>query len=786
MLPNDDADYEFGTAGTSSSFVATSPISFYPNLPLTAPNDSKLAVFGHSKFKGKQKEIVEAAYGGADVLVVAPTGMGKSLCFQIPAIADQRGVSVVVSPLLEIDSLRLKNVEVASLSSQVDAFQREEVFYLQSLAAPSFNFSRRPVDTYSLTPERLCNPDFTKILDIVYENHNLNRLVVDEAHCISEWGHDFREEYSRIGRFRTRYPDVPIMALTATATPVVQKDIIKSLKLIDDRLFIALHPFNRENLFYEVRYLSNPNPMNQMEDIFDYITTLYRRRGRSSSGIIYCRQRKTCDDLSSYLRGKGLNSRPYHRGIPSATLDKTLKGWTNGEGVVVDLVVATIAFGLGIDKGDVRYIIHYDVPKSFEGYYQETGRAGRDGHPSKCILYYSREDAVRVQRFVGASSSNRNREEDDGPTPTQRAAGSFESLIKFAESATLCRHVSICRYFGEPIDENDQEIMKMYCNRMCDVCKYPEKTQARITKLSSRQQAIANAPPSRPSSINSVAPPGRQEGFNANEYRRQEGSLSTRASFGAQKRPATDFVESSTKKPKVSLAPLLVTKPYKSATGLSKPFKPPSFVRQVDKAGSSNPPPPLIPRVSRDEPAQKRKESPGTKHEPHNPEPQKAPILKISEIALAEVETDDEETPESSAIELPDVGLYWEVEHSAKASAPDRAKGFESLRRRFHRVFIPGPKSDRYWSKICDMELDEQMRNEIIFKVASELEASVISLSSTLEGYNSKIETQCDDISSLSDLSVWDSSDPNFEDFQEVITALRRRSSARKGKERAR
>ncbi|KAF5360903.1 hypothetical protein D9756_005058 [Leucocoprinus leucothites] len=289
----------------------------------------------------------------------------------------------------EVENLQRKGVNVVAWTADTGKDERQE------LERDLVSHSPRLRLLY-ISPEKYATPDCTRILDEVYRKHNLNRLVIDEAHCISEWGNSFRSDYRGLGKFRDRYRNVPIMALTATATQVVQRDIIHNLKMDRDNTFYAIHPFNRENLFYEVRYLSSPEPNTRMQQILDYITLLYQRRNRASSGIIYCRAKVTCDALTAFLRGKGLNAKPYHRGIrfghhtlslrrprasdsspdiSSGILQQTLKQWSaggHGEPDGVDLVVATVAFGLGIDKGDVRYIIHYDLPASFEGYYQET------------------------------------------------------------------------------------------------------------------------------------------------------------------------------------------------------------------------------------------------------------------------------------------------------------------------------------------------------------------------------------------------------------------------------
>ncbi|KAF9517445.1 hypothetical protein BS47DRAFT_497098 [Hydnum rufescens UP504] len=388
--------------------------------------------FHKTRFRGKQKEIVEAAVRGCDVFVGAPTGMGKVF---------------VVCPLLalmkdQVAKLRNLGITCASLTSETKPEEKIEI---------------------------------VKDLSTVYDAKHLNRLVVDEAHCISEWGHDFREEYRNLGYFRQN----------------VRADIIANLKIGGQNLFSVVHPFNRENIFYEIRHLPCIDQVKQFELIYSYLRSLIERRGRPSTGIIYARTRATCDALAQFMRGKGLAARPYHRGIPRARLDKTFQEWSEGDGLC-DVVCCTVAFGLGIDKGDVRYVIHYDLPKSFEGYYQETGRAGRDGEPAKCILYYSREDAVKARHLAkrtrDARLDRQTEIESSGPGPS-----SVEALIDFAENTDVCRHL-ICRYFGESIDYENEALVKAYCNKMCDVCKYPEKTKQRKKELPSDQWISTQLP----------------------------------------------------------------------------------------------------------------------------------------------------------------------------------------------------------------------------------------------------------------------------------------------------
>ncbi|KAF8547656.1 ATP-dependent DNA helicase [Imleria badia] len=428
-------------------------------------------------------------HAGADVFVLAPTGMGKSLCFQVLAIAEDCGVSIIASPLLalmtnQVTNLRSKGISAVSLTSETSKGEKSEI--LRDLS------SKQPKNRlFYTTPEKLCTQDLMRALASVYSNGQLRRLVIDEAHCISEWGHDFREEYRNLGSFRERFPGITIMTLTATATKNVQRDIIRSLKMAQDKFFTAVHPFNRVNLHVGwVRYKSAPESHSLMQDILEFIESLHRRRNRPSSGIIYCRKRGMCDELSNYLRVKGLNAQPYHRGISQKTLNKTLKEWEiggTGEGGV-DVVCATIAFGTGIDKSDIRYIIHYDLPKSMEGYYQETGwlslRVNLLGYPARYILYYSREDALRLGRLVSSAHAKRQAASSmNGPEPSQRSINGLGALVSFAENVATCRHVSICRHFGETTDTTDDNVMESVCDKMCDVCKYPDRTRQRKTNL---------------------------------------------------------------------------------------------------------------------------------------------------------------------------------------------------------------------------------------------------------------------------------------------------------------
>lgn len=336
--------------------------------------------FGFNKFKGNQEAIIQNLLGGKDTFVLMPTGGGKSLCYQLPSLL-MEGTAIVVSPL------------IALMKNQVDAmrnFSEEDGiahFINSSLNKGAIDQVKSDIlagktKLLYVAPESLTKEENVEFLRSV----KISFYAVDEAHCISEWGHDFRPEYRRIRPIINEIGKAPLIALTATATPKVQHDIQKNLGMVDAQVFKS--SFNRPNLYYEVR----AKTANIDRDIIKFI-----KNNPEKSGIIYCLSRKRVEELAEILQANGINARPYHAGMDSVARTKNQDDFLMEK---VDVIVATIAFGMGIDKPDVRFVIHYDIPKSLEGYYQETGRAGRDGGEGQCITFYTNKDLQKLEKFM--------------------------------------------------------------------------------------------------------------------------------------------------------------------------------------------------------------------------------------------------------------------------------------------------------------------------------------------------------------------------------------------------
>jgi len=390
--------------------------------------------FGFDSFRGKQEEIVKTVMNGQDAFVIMPTGAGKSLCYQLPAIM-MDGTALVISPLIalmknQVDQMHSLGIEAGYLNSSMTKGDYEAV---------KMKAIDRILKMLYVAPETLVRDEFMDFIRSI----QLTFVAVDEAHCISEWGHDFRPEYRRIRPILSQLNrDVPIIALTATATPKVQLDIQKNLQIEQSPIFKT--SFNRHNLYYEIRPKVNPIP-----EIVKYI-----KQNDKKSGIVYCLSRRKVEEIAEILNMNGIKAVPYHAGLDSETRSNHQDMFLHED---VQVVVATIAFGMGIDKPDVRFVIHYDVPKSIESYYQETGRAGRDGLEGNCILFYQFNDIVKLEKFM-----------KDKPLSEREASKHLlYEMAAFCESG-VCRRKQLLHYFGESYDERQ-------CNKMCDNCRYPKE-----------------------------------------------------------------------------------------------------------------------------------------------------------------------------------------------------------------------------------------------------------------------------------------------------------------------
>lgn len=395
--------------------------------------------FGYDRFRDKQQAIVEHVIAGQDALVLMPTGGGKSLCYQIPAIA-RDGLAIVVSPLIalmqdQVEALQQLGVKAAFLNSSLSAEDNQRITR-QALAGD--------IKILYVAPERLTVNSFLGLLEEVNTHIGLALFAIDEAHCVSQWGHDFRPEYRQLTVLHNRFPHVPRIALTATADAPTRAEIISQLALENAAQFVS--SFDRPNIRYHVTIKNNARQQ---------LLTFLEREHPHDAGIIYCLSRKKVEETAAWLSDKGWSALPYHAGLPASTREQNQRRFLREEGIIM---VATIAFGMGIDKPNVRFVAHMDLPKSMEGYYQETGRAGRDGLPANAWMTYGMGDVVSMRQMLdsGEASEERKRLEQM----------KLNALLGYCE-ATACRHQTILRYFGETHPGN--------CGQ-CDNCLDPVDT----------------------------------------------------------------------------------------------------------------------------------------------------------------------------------------------------------------------------------------------------------------------------------------------------------------------
>ncbi|ROQ21643.1 ATP-dependent DNA helicase RecQ [Marinimicrobium koreense] len=404
-------------------------------LAMQNPQDILQHVFGYHDFRGQQERIVNAVIEGQDALVLMPTGGGKSLCYQIPALA-RPGTGIVISPL------------IALMQDQVTALRELGVragFLNSTLAWPDVVDTERALldgelDLLYIAPERLIQP---RTLDLLHQA-NIALFAIDEAHCVAQWGHDFRADYLRLDLLHNEFPQVPRIALTATADMRTREEIIERLQLEEARQFIV--GFDRPNIQYRVQQKDNPR-----RQLLGFLKDEYPQQ----AGIVYCLSRKKVEQTAEWLQKEGFNALPYHAGLPGNLRETHQSRFLREDGIIM---VATIAFGMGIDKPDVRFVAHLDLPKSIEAYYQETGRAGRDGQPATALLLYGLEDVVKLRQMMGASEGN-----DQFKRQEQQRLSAMLGLCE----VTSCRRQILLRYFGDTLDEP--------CGN-CDTCLTPPQT----------------------------------------------------------------------------------------------------------------------------------------------------------------------------------------------------------------------------------------------------------------------------------------------------------------------
>ncbi|XP_031738251.1 mediator of RNA polymerase II transcription subunit 34 isoform X3 [Cucumis sativus] len=398
-------------------------------------DDVKLNIFGISSYRANQREIVNAVMSGRDVLVIMAAGGGKSLCYQLPALLYD-GIALVVSPLLSLIQDQVMGLAALGISASMltSATSKED----EKLIYKNLEKGEGSMKILYVTPEKVSKSKrFMSKLEKCYHAGRLSLIAIDEAHCCSQWGHDFRPDYKNLGILKTQFPNAPVIALTATATQRVQNDLVEMLRIPKYVKFVST--VNRPNLFYMVREKSSVSKV-VIDQIAEFIQESYPN---NESGIIYCFSRKECEQVAKELRLRGISADHYHADMDSVAREKVHMRWSNSR---LQVIVGTVAFGMGINKPDVRFVIHHSLSKSMETYYQESGRAGRDGLPSECLLYYRPGDVPRQSSMVFYENSGLE---------------NLYGIVQYCQSRRQCRRSVFFRHFAEPLKD---------CNGMCDLC----------------------------------------------------------------------------------------------------------------------------------------------------------------------------------------------------------------------------------------------------------------------------------------------------------------------------
>lgn len=463
-----------------------------------SPKQALQEIFGYNNFRNNiQEDAIKCAIAGKhDIFVSMPTGAGKSMCYQLPSICDYQKITFVISPLLalivnQVESLKKRGINTETFNSQTNPAERNRI-------RNDLMSKKVSIKMLYITPEMATVDSFLQISDHLHSSHQLARIVIDEAHCVSQWGHDFRPSYLMLGKLRDRYPDVPWMALTATASSKVVEDIQKQLSFKNVKKYVMSN--FRSNIYYDVFFKESQKcPLQELrefvidelgskellaqtcstfQDPFQRAERLSKmvEKDEKSVGIIYCRTRDECETVADVLRVSGLKAEAYHAGMTAKQRQSCQDKWMKG---IIKVIIATVSFGMGVDKAEVRFVVHWNLPQSLTGYYQESGRAGRDGLPSKCRIYYSTEDRDAIifllrkdieAKKIKISASNKSKDYDP-----ENSLKNFNKMVNYCEGIDKCRHSLVLKEFV-----GDEGIVNNGCKSSCDVCVEPTQVRKRI------------------------------------------------------------------------------------------------------------------------------------------------------------------------------------------------------------------------------------------------------------------------------------------------------------------